>query len=314
MKALRYFMLFALVVSIFSCDEDLEAPQLDRPDHEDPEEREDSEEQIYYLPVVIHILHNGEAIGEGPNLSLERIERQIDILNEDFRRKVGTRGYNSHPDGGDARMEFVMAKQDPNGKTINGINRIDQSDIHVIDLGYNQNHFAQYGYWNPAKYINIWTTPIPDGDSPCIVLGQSSGPDVDLPGSHLLPIPGANDAEGILINTTHFGISEIDCHARFGRTLTHEMGHYFGLLHPWGARDCEANDYCDDTPAVDDFVFGKTAYQGCRGEPIMIGNFMNFSDDEVMNIFTKDQIARMHYVINGLNGRQSLLTSHALLP
>lgn len=82
---------------------------------------------LIYLPVVIHIIHNGEAIGDGPNLSAERIKRQIKILNEDFRRKKGTRGYNNHPDGGDAKIEFVLARQTPGGETTNGINRIDAS-------------------------------------------------------------------------------------------------------------------------------------------------------------------------------------------
>lgn len=49
---------------------------------------------VVSLPVVIHVVHNGEPIGVGPNISTERVKRQIEILNEDFRRKEGTRGYN----------------------------------------------------------------------------------------------------------------------------------------------------------------------------------------------------------------------------
>ena len=110
----------------------------------------------------------------------------------------------------------------------------------------------------------------------------------------------------------HFGESNIDCHARYGRTLTHEMGHYFGLLHTWAGNDCEFNDFCDDTPAVDAPVFGRNPYRGCEDEMVMIGNYMNFSDDDVMNIFTRDQVARMHYVLLNHTGRNSLMTSPAL--
>ena len=145
-----------------------------------------------------------------------------------------------------------------------------------------------------------------------MLLGTSTGPDTDLPGTELLSLPGPTDAEGILVNWIHFGESDIDCHAKFGRTLTHEMGHYLGLLHPWGGRDCEFNDYCSDTPAVDDAVFGKQAFEGCEGETIMIENYMNYSDDEVMNTFTQDQVDRMHYVLNNNPGRNSLMTSSAL--
>ncbi len=269
----------------------------------------DPVEEIYYIPVVIHLLHLGEAIGEGTNLSTERIERQIEILNEDFRRKEGTRGFNDHPDGGDARIEFVLAKQNPDGKPVDGIERI---NIQKFDIPFNPTSVAQYNYWEPSHYINIWTAPLPEELVPCIVLGQATLPRIDLPGNDQLPILGPDEAEGILINSIHFGESNINCHARFGRTLTHEMGHYLGLLHPWHKNDCEYNDYCEDTPAVDKIVSGRTAFAGCEGEPVMIGNYMNWSDDEVMNIFTNDQIARMHYVLEQHPERNSLLTSPGL--
>ncbi|WP_425237282.1 M43 family zinc metalloprotease [Ulvibacterium sp.] len=268
-------------------------------------------EDIVFLPVVVHVIHSGENLGTGPNLSKERIIRQMEILNEDFRRKKGTRGYNDHPDGGDTKIEFVLAKQTQDGKPTTGINRIDTSKVKIPDLGYNQNHYAQYAYWDPSQYINIWTTPLPES-SKCLVLGNATGPKTDLPGTQYLALPGPNDSEGILINWIHFGESDIDCHARHGRTLTHEMGHYLGLLHTWGGKDCTFNDYCDDTPAVDKEVFGTTPFIGCAGEKIMLGNYMNYTHDEVMNIFTQDQIARMHYVLKNHKGRKALTQSVGL--
>lgn len=308
----RLLILILVCVLAFSCNKDngimppIEFPE--EPVDEQPEPGVD----VVQLPVVVHVIHNGEEIGVGSNLSEERIIRQIEILNEDFRRKVGTKGYNDHPDGADAKIEFVLAKSKPNGEPTNGINRINANQIEVPQLGYNQNHFAQFDYWPPEQYINIWTTPLDEEFSTCIVLGSSTGPKTDLPGTDLLTIPQPGDADGILINWVHFGESNIDCHARFGRTLTHEMGHFLGLLHTWGGQDCAFNDYCEDTPAVDTYVFGSTPFVGCNGETIMIGNYMNYSDDEVMNIFTNDQVARMHYVLKNHKGRSSLLTSPAL--
>lgn len=266
---------------------------------------------VVRLPVVVHVIHNGEASGDGPNLAKERIQRQIEILNEDFRRKEGTRGYNEHPAGADAKIEFVLARQTPNGAPTDGINRIDASRTEVEPLGYTPTHYAQYAYWDPSRYVNIWTTPLSE-EVMCVVLGVASGPVVDLPGIDYLMLPGPSDAEGILIHWMHFGESDIDCHARFGRTLTHEMGHYLGLLHTWGDKQCATNDYCGDTPAVDREVFGSTSFRGCDGDTVMIGNYMNFSDDAVMNIFTRDQAKRMHHVLAHHPGRNALLTSPAL--
>ena len=290
-----------------SCSESEGVISPELPEKEHPEPGVD----IVTLPVVVHVLHVGEPIGEGTNLSESRIKRQIEILNEDFRRKENTMGYNMHPDGADTKIQFVLAKQDLNGESNNGINRIDQSQESVENLGYNQNHYAQYAYWNPEKFINIWVTPLPK-EAECLVLGASTGPDTDLPGTEFLTIPGPGDAEGILINRAHFGESEISCHARFGRTLTHEMGHYLGLLHLWGDKECETNDFVEDTPAVVKEVFGRNKFIGCSGEEVQIENFMNYSDDEVMNMFTRGQAERMHYVLKNHPGRNSLISSYAL--
>ncbi|MDC6363632.1 MULTISPECIES: M43 family zinc metalloprotease [Flavobacteriaceae] len=301
----KKFLLALVCLLAVSCSESDSIPSP-----ADPEKPEPGID-VVQLPIVVHIVHFGDETGAGPNLSTDRILRQIEILNEDFRKKEGTRGYNDHVDGADAKIEFVLAKLDPESNPTDGINRIDASAMQVENLGYNQNHYAQYAYWDPNRYINIWVTPLPE-DTECIALGMASGPLTNLPGTALLSIPGDGDADGILINWIHFGESEIDCHVKYGRTLTHEMGHFLGLLHTWGGKDCEHNDYCDDTPAVADAVYGRTPYAGCDGETIMIGNYMNYSDDDVMNIFTNDQVERMYYVLNNHTGRNSLMTSPAL--
>lgn len=304
--AYKNILFWLLGFLILACSgENGATPPTSLPDEPDPGA------EVVKLPVVVHVIHNGEEIGEGPNLSNAQIQRQIEILNEDFRRKAGTKGYNEHPDGADSKMEFVLAKRDPKSNPFLGINRIDASKVKVENLGNNPNHYAQYMYWDPDAYINIWTLPLPE-DMECTYLGSATGPETDLPGTQLLTIPQEGDAEGILINWMHFGESDIACHARYGRTLTHEMGHYFGLLHPWGGKDCASNDYCDDTPAADSAIFGSVPYEGCAGETIMIANYMNYSDDGAMNIFTKDQVERMHYVLENHEGRNSLMTSPAL--
>ena len=80
--------------------------------------------EIVTIPVVVHVIHNGEAIGEGTNISKAQIESQIRILNEDFRKKLNTNGYNTHPAGADIEINFALAVQSPDGIPTDGIVRV----------------------------------------------------------------------------------------------------------------------------------------------------------------------------------------------
>ncbi len=267
--------------------------------------------KIYTLPIVVHILHYGEALGVGYNLSKAQIESQIRVLNEDFRRKEGTRGYNEHVAGGDAQIEFVLASIGPDGTETDGIIRVKVKKGEVIFRSYD--YYASLSYWNPEHYINVWTEPLPEGVND-LVLGFSTFPETDLPGSEFMDRYEPIGYEGILINTAHFGVSDLDSDYNLGRTLTHEMGHYLGLMHTWGTGDCENNDYCDDTPAVKK-AYGNcsaNAPLGCDGEKVMVENYMNYTADKCMNVFTNDQISRMHYVLENTKTRKSLLSSPGL--
>jgi hypothetical protein len=269
---------------------------------------------VYRIPIIVHVIHAGEPVGQGHNLSEERILNQIRILNEDYRRKEGTPGFNSHPDGGDARIEFVLAKQAPDGQPSDGINRIDTSMTdNQTEPGSPFNYYAGYDYWDPTLYLNVWTMPLP-ASTIDVILGLATGPNTALPGSELLEMGEPAQAEGILINAWHFGPSTLSSENNRGRTLTHEIGHFLGLLHPWGGRDCENNDYCDDTPPVKDVVSGCPAVppMACDGQDVMIENYMNYTFDQCMNVFTNDQIARIHYVLNNTPERKSLLNSPGL--
>ncbi len=169
---------------------------------------------------------------------------------------------------------------------------------------------AYYSYWNPEEYLNIWTAPYLNLTD--IFLGLGTGPETDLPGHETLAKGEPFQAEGVIINASHFGKSETSSVYNLGRTLTHEIGHYLGLLHPWGSGDCELNDFCDDTPAVSMPTTACNVSIGCDGEELMIQNYMNWTPDACMNIFTRDQIARMHYVLENSPRRITLLTSKGL--
>ncbi len=267
----------------------------------------DPEPLVYTIPVVVHIMHKGEAVGEGSNHSTERIQGQIRRLNEDFRRLANTIGYNEHPLGGDAHISFVLANQRPDGKPSDGIVRVNGlNSVNPVDPNDRFRYYAHFSYWPPERYLNVWSVPLnPLQD---IFLGEATGPDSDLPGIDLLLRGEPWQPEGIIINAPHFGESTESNDYNLGRTLTHEVGHYLGLLHTWGKNDCEHNDYCDDTPAVDHPVLGCSGPPplGCKGEPLLLENYMNYGEDRCLTMFTQDQIARMRYVLENSPRRSSL--------
>ncbi|MCB0279464.1 MAG: hypothetical protein KDD94_08185 [Calditrichaeota bacterium] len=274
-------------------------------DFNDERKPDDNEKLIYRIPVVFHVIHHGEAIGVGANLSTLQIESQIRVLNEDFGRKAGTRGFNTHPDGADAAIEFELATIDPDGNPSSGIVRINaDSLVNPVDPSFQFDYYAWYSYWDYENYLNIWTQPLP-ADLTDIVLGKATGPATDLPGAQYLLKGEPLQAEGILVNAVHVGESNMNSEFNLGRTITHEVGHYLGLLHTWGS---DANDdYCDDTPPVNSPVFAcpDPPPLALDGRPVMVGNYMNYTYDRCMNIFTKEQVARMRYVLE--NNRQALI-------
>lgn len=83
---------------------------------------------VYYIPVVFHVIHSGEAVGTGTNVSFAAIQSQLDVLNEDFRKILGTNGWNTNPVGADTKIEFCLAQRRPNGTAFPasepGVNRI----------------------------------------------------------------------------------------------------------------------------------------------------------------------------------------------
>ena len=297
----KYILLALSSIILFSCSKDDEVqPSVE------------TTETIYTLPVVVHIVHTGEEVGIGYNLSNERIIGQIKTLNDDFRKKAGTLGYNTHPLGTDAEIEFKFAEIDPDGNSTDGIKRVNLNDI-VIDTENDWffDNLPYYGYWNKQEYINIWVFPF----EPNIVLGQSSVPQADLPG---LEDANPNGTTGVMISTPHFGTSNLVGGSNLGRSLTHEMGHFLGLEHLWGktenANCMEFDDYCEDTPPVSRRIGNcdGTSNLSCNEESVLTQNYMDYTDDACMNMFTKDQVIRMRYVLIYSTVRKSLIISSAI--
>lgn len=263
--------------------------------------------EVIRIPVVVHVIHSGEAIGVGPNISDAQVLSQIRVLNEDFRRIQGTRGFNTHPDGADTEIEFYLAKEDPQCNPTTGIDRRNMSSFANSwsgPGGNTDNILKPETIWDPDRYLNIWTVKFSDPNN----LGFAQ-----FPG-------GPEQTDGVVITYDAFGSIEtpsvvLNPPYNLGRTTTHEVGHYFGLYHTFNGLSCNGDgDFADDTPPTNRENYGCPTVipDSCPGdsEDDMIENYMDYSDDRCMNVFTNDQAAIMRSYLNDPAFRLSLKNSN----
>jgi hypothetical protein len=264
----------------------------------------------YTIPVVVHVIHNGESTGSGINISDQQIQSQIQVLNDDFNRK-NSDASNTPSDflsvAGSIYIEFVLAKRDPDGLASNGIVRVNGGKS---SWGINEEKvFKALSYWPAEDYLNIWVLNLSGSD-----IGYASFPVSNLAGLENITDDRLND--GVIIDYKAFGSTDygsFNLETRFnkGRTTTHEVGHFLGLRHIWGdGNSCSATDYVADTPAQ----IGETT--GCPVHPIvecttakMFQNYMDYTDDTCMNLFSIGQISRFIIVLTNSPRRLSLTTS-----
>lgn len=250
------------------------------------------------IPVVVHIVWNSNA----QNISDAQVLSQIDVLNKDFNGLNADRSklpaYFSSL-AADCGISFVLAKKDPQGRPSNGIVR-KQTSLGIFGFDDKVKSAAAGGddAWNADNYLNIWV---------CNLVGGISGY-ASTPG-------GPAEKDGVVISTGFWGTLNMNGPFNGGRTAVHEIGHWMNLRHIWGDANC-GDDKVDDTPPQ------QAANRGCpTGEKFSCGetahgdmymNFMDFSDDACMYMFTKGQRQRMRVLFEAGGPRNSLLYSNAL--
>ncbi len=252
---------------------------------------------VVKIPVVIHVLYNKAT----QNISDAQIKSQIDALNRDYRKKNADTA--NTPDrfkgiAADAGIEFALATADPSGRATTGIIR-KQTSVSYWQPDDKIKLSAQGGddAWDTKSYLNIWVGYMHT------LLGYSSAPG------------GPADKDGVVINVSAFGTMNVSAPYDLGRTATHEVGHWLGLRHIWGDESC-GNDFVDDTPVQGSFTSGcpngfrTTCNNGSLGDMYM--NYMDFTNDACLNLFTKGQKERMRALFDDGGPRYELLNSKGL--
>ncbi|MDX1938965.1 MAG: M43 family zinc metalloprotease [Saprospiraceae bacterium] len=263
---------------------------------------------VITIPVAVHIVWKEPV----ENISDEQIRSQIEALNRDYRAMNAE--ITSVPTifksvVADVEIEFCLATRDPQGNATTGITRT-KTNVSQIGTQFIQGKraicFTDLGghdAWNTAQYLNIWV-----GKSHPTFIGEANFPGMAEQGE-----------DGIRMDPAYFGtIGTVTTPYHLGRTLTHEVGHYLNLLHPWGIRlndpDCNSDDEVSDTPRQSSTFRGECPPhpQVFCGTASMFMNFMNYTNDACLAMFSKGQKARMLATLNGI--RSGLLSSVGCQP
>lgn len=294
---------------------------------------------VYNIPVIFHILHSGVAVNStsatsGRNLNAAQINSQIAVLNADYRKlNSDFSTYVTQSSfvnaSADVEINFCAAKVSPTGAVLTepGIDRINVSTKGWNALPYDMNYIESTvkpgSSWDPTKYFNIWVLEFGGFDANTLGYAQfptipsGTSPITDMVGSG-----GAANTDGVVLGYQYVGntgTALASAPYNKGRTLVHETGHWLGLWHIWGddGSSCSGTDYVADTPNQADQNFacpttnGAVRTDACSATSpgVMYQNYMDYSDDKCMVMFTAGQKARMQAVMANCARRLSLNTS-----
>ena len=256
------------------------------------------------IPVVVHVVYNTAQ----QNISDAQILSQIAVLNQDFAKLNADT--NLIPAvwkslGANTQIQFCLAQRDPSGNPTTGITRTSTS-VTAFNGSADQRIFftAQGGrdIWDRDRYLNIYTCNLGGG-----LLGYAQ-----FPG-------GDPQTDGTVNLFSAFGtVGVVNPPYDKGRTVTHEVGHWMNLFHIWGDEpDCNQDDQVSDTPLQGPEnagcpTFPKTDACQPNSPGVMFMNYMDYSNDACMHMFTTGQSTRMNAALNG--PRASLLTSNGCSP
>ena len=232
---------------------------------------------VVNIPVYVHVIYSNSQ----QNISDSQINSQMAVLNDDFRK--------TNSDANQVPSEFSGRAADSEiSFSLAGTFRHSNS---TANWGTNDAMKAAYPPVTPDTHLNIWICNIGGG-----ILGYAQ-----FPG-------GPSTTDGVVISPQYFGTQGfVSAPFNGGRTATHEVGHYLNLRHIWGDGRCNRDDFVSDTPKSDAPNYGCPSYPtvNCRSNDMTM-NYMDYTDDACMNMFSTGQKSRMRAIFQAGGSRASL--------
>ena len=232
---------------------------------------------VVTIPVYVHVIYSNSA----QNISSTQINSQIAVLNNDFRKSNSDS--NQVPSlfsgvAADSEIEFTLA------------NTFRYADSRS-SWGTNDAMKVAYPPVTPQTHLNIWVCNIGGG-----ILGYAQ-----FPG-------GPSSTDGVVISPQYFGTTGyVSAPFDKGRTATHEVGHYLNLRHIWGDGRCNRDDYVSDTPSSDRPNYGCPSFptNHCNSTDMTM-NYMDYTDDACMYMFSEGQKERMRTIFQSGGPREAM--------